>query len=122
MFGGGGKAKGAKKKKGRKKGKKGKKGKSNDDAKRNAELEAAMEEAEQKDAMINKLLLLGAGESGKSTLFKQMLMIYGDGFSLAEKKEYKPIIHRNIVSSIQILIDYCDEFSGKNTTFALAIL
>lgn len=87
--------------------------KKKEEERRNKTLEAEMEEAESKDAALNKLLLLGAGESGKSTLFKQMLMIYGDGFSLAEKKEYKPIIHRNIVSSIQILIDYADEFQDE---------
>jgi len=33
---------------------------------------------------IVKLFLLGAGESGKSTLVKQMKIIHGDGYSTDE--------------------------------------
>ena len=55
--------------------------------------------------MISKLLLLGAGESGKSTLFKQMVCIYGVGFSEAARREYRPIIHNNVITSIKTLIE-----------------
>ena len=41
-----------------------------------------------------KLLLLGAGESGKSTVFKQMKVIYGDQYSDAERKQQRPTIYR----------------------------
>jgi len=37
---------------------------------------------------INKLLLLGTGESGKSTLFKQMIKLYGVGFSDQDRKKH----------------------------------
>ena len=50
-----------------------------------------------------KLLLLGAGESGKSTVAKQMKMIYLNGFSDQEKKQYKEIIHSNVILNMRAL-------------------
>ncbi|KAG1090365.1 hypothetical protein G6F42_019715 [Rhizopus arrhizus] len=42
-----------------------------------------------------KLLLLGAGESGKSTILKQMKLIHDGGFTPEEKETYKEIIFSN---------------------------
>lgn len=64
------------------------------------------------DQQINKLLLLGAGESGKSTLFKQMITIYGKGFPLEERKTFEPIIYNNIITSMQCLIAAVPEHGG----------
>ncbi|THD28284.1 Guanine nucleotide binding protein alpha O [Fasciola hepatica] len=47
-----------------------------------------------------KLLLLGAGECGKSTVLKQMKIIHGQGYQEEERKEYVCIIFANIVQSM----------------------
>jgi len=62
------------------------------------------------DGDVNKLLLLGAGESGKSTLFKQMITIYGVGFPEAERATFRAVIFNNIMVSAQALIAAAPQF------------
>jgi GTPase SAR1 family protein len=71
---------------------------------RSKNLEKNMQDDHGKDQQVNKLLLLGAGESGKSTLFKQMITIYGDGFPESERRTFEPIIYNNVITSMQTLI------------------
>ena len=52
-----------------------------------------------------KVLLLGAGESGKSTFLKQMRIIHGSGYKEADRMEYKGVIYQNIVKGMKVLID-----------------
>ena len=61
----------------------------------------AMHEA---DATKLKLLLLGTGESGKSTVLKQMQIISGAGFTSKEVEHFRSIILANILESIQSLV------------------
>ncbi|XP_029693955.1 guanine nucleotide-binding protein subunit alpha-11-like [Takifugu rubripes] len=64
-----------------------------------------------------KLLLLGTGESGKSTFIKQMRIIHGTGYSEADRRGFTRLVFQNIVTAIQALvyaietlrIDYSDE-------------
>ncbi|KAM4664424.1 guanine nucleotide-binding protein G(i) subunit alpha-3-like [Discoglossus pictus] len=51
-----------------------------------------------------KVLLLGARESGKSTIIKQMKIIYGGGFSEDERKQYRAAVYRDIIQSITDII------------------
>lgn len=47
---------------------------------------------------------MGAGESGKSTLFKQMLTIYKKELRTdEERKPFAPIIYNNIITSMKTL-------------------
>jgi GTPase SAR1 family protein len=67
------------------------------------QLEGQLSQAHSQDQQINKLLLLGAGESGKSTLFKQMITIYGKGFPESERKTFTAIIYNNMITSMKTL-------------------
>lgn len=51
-----------------------------------------------------KLLLLGAGESGKSTFAKQMQIIHKNGFTEEERLTQRPVIYCNILDSMKKLI------------------
>lgn len=82
-----------------------------DKRKKNADFEAELaNQAKQEDEKI-KLLLLGAGESGKSTIFKQMKLIYGDQYSDAEKKQQIPTIYSNILQAIKVLVEHAISFN-----------
>ncbi|OIR58556.1 MAG: guanine nucleotide-binding protein (G protein) subunit alpha [Amphiamblys sp. WSBS2006] len=50
-----------------------------------------------------KLLLLGAGESGKSTILKQMKMIHQAGYSDQEREEQRAVIFGNVAHSARAL-------------------
>ena len=51
-----------------------------------------------------KLLLLGSGESGKSTIVKQMKIIHGNGYSEAERILFRPVVFCNAVQSLYTII------------------
>ncbi|KAL1924713.1 uncharacterized protein VTP21DRAFT_4367 [Calcarisporiella thermophila] len=52
-----------------------------------------------------KLLLLGAGESGKSTILKQMKLIHDGGYSNDERESFKEIIFSNTVQSMRVILE-----------------
>ena len=47
-----------------------------------------------------KLLLLGAGESGKSTIAKQMKILYMEGYNVQERRNFVHIVFANIAQSL----------------------
>ncbi|KAF7314520.1 G-protein alpha subunit [Mycena kentingensis (nom. inval.)] len=52
-----------------------------------------------------KMLLLGAGESGKSTVLKQMKLIHLDGYNAQERDAYKEIIFSNTIQSMRAILE-----------------
>lgn len=56
-----------------------------------------------------KLLLLGAGESGKSTFLKQMRIIHGIKFENELVKEYQQVIYQNVIKGMRVLVDARDK-------------
>ncbi|KAF9098303.1 guanine nucleotide-binding protein subunit alpha [Mortierella sp. AD031] len=55
-----------------------------------------------------KMLLLGAGESGKSTILKQMKLIHEGGYSNEEREAFKEIIYSNTVQSMRVILEAMD--------------
>lgn len=51
-----------------------------------------------------KLLLLGAGESGKSTVLKQMKLLHQGGFTHRERMQYGQVIWADAIESMRTLI------------------
>jgi predicted kinase len=52
-----------------------------------------------------RVLLLGAGESGKSTFLKQMRIIHGLGFDAESVQEFQHIIYLNAIQG-KLLLSY----------------
>lgn len=73
--------------------------------KKNAKIQSEIAADNELKKNTYKLLLLGAGESGKSTLVKQMKIIHGDGYTGNELESYKPTIHENIVLSMKAVLE-----------------
>uniref|UniRef100_A0A8C2XG11 Guanine nucleotide binding protein (G protein), alpha transducing activity polypeptide 2 n=1 Tax=Cyclopterus lumpus TaxID=8103 RepID=A0A8C2XG11_CYCLU len=89
--------------------------------KKSKELEKQLQEDADKDSKTVKLLLLGAGESGKSTIVKQMKILHQGGYTKEEQLEFRAVIFGNILQStlaiirgMEILsIDFGSSCAGK---------
>lgn len=66
----------------------------------NKQIEKIIEREKRNFRATHRLLLLGAGESGKSTIVKQMRILHIDGFSDEEKKEKIVDIKKNLRDAI----------------------
>jgi guanine nucleotide-binding protein subunit alpha len=52
-----------------------------------------------------KMLLLGAGESGKSTILKQMKLIHDGGYNDDEREAFREVIYSNAVQSLRAILE-----------------
>jgi GTPase SAR1 family protein len=81
-------------------------GEGKDDVRINTDkrLSVQLEKDKDKDDEVLKLLLLGPGESGKSTLLKQIIHLHGRGFDDLSRASYKSRIYQAVITSIKTLI------------------
>ncbi|KNE59273.1 guanine nucleotide-binding protein subunit alpha [Allomyces macrogynus ATCC 38327] len=71
----------------------------------NDQIEQQLKDARMQAQKEVKMLLLGAGESGKSTILKQMQLIHGVGYSDEERLAYKEIIYSNVIQSMKVILE-----------------
>eukprot|EP01084_Bolivina_argentea_P231396 390249_1 len=64
------------------------------------------------DKYVKKLLFLGSGGSGKSTIFKQLRKIHGDGWSKDDRITFTDHIHAQIIDQMKLAIE-CVEFQAE---------
>ena len=73
-----------------------------------------------------KLLLLGTGESGKSTFIKQMRIIHGTGYSEEDKRSFVKLVYQNIFMAMHSMIRAMDtlkiQYRDKRNEVRLGIL
>jgi GTPase SAR1 family protein len=84
-------------------------------------IEEGIARKKENDEEVFKLLLLGAGESGKSTLFKQCKHLYGHKLEPDERAKHIPFIVNNIMETLQKLIEAVDEERANDPEFTLQI-
>ncbi|KAF5355149.1 hypothetical protein D9756_005731 [Leucocoprinus leucothites] len=87
---------------------------------RSEEIDRSLDEDNKRLKRECKILLLGSGESGKSTIVKQMKIIHQGGFTTDQLLEYRPIICRNVVECARSVVIYmrktgieCQEITNR---------
>jgi len=85
-------------------------GPSTPEAKRTADIDKGLRQNKHQEDKIIKLLLLGAGESGKSTIFKQMKKMYGTPPTDEEMVRVTSYVRENCINFMKSLADAAVEF------------
>ena len=73
-------------------------------ASRSKEIDRTIKHDAKNTENLVKLLLLGAGESGKSTIAKQMKILFKDGYTEEERDAFRNVVFANIVQSMMAII------------------
>ncbi|XP_060799053.1 guanine nucleotide-binding protein subunit alpha-12a isoform X1 [Neoarius graeffei] len=76
---------------------------------RSREIDAMLARERRSVRRLVKILLLGAGESGKSTFLKQMRIIHGQQFDQKALLDFRDTIFENIIKGMRVLVDARDK-------------
>ncbi|THH12970.1 hypothetical protein EW146_g7198 [Bondarzewia mesenterica] len=82
---------------------------SEEDKRRHREAEKTLKDAKTKMASQVKVLLLGSGDSGKSTILKQMRLIHRIPFSPQEVESYRQLVFNNLTHGLKYLLDAMED-------------
>ena len=63
---------------------------------------------------VTKLLMLGTGSSGKTTIFKQLQYIYGNGYETKDRAIFSHHVQSQVFDSMKKLIDSCEIYYEDN--------
>jgi len=85
------------------------------DKRKHKEVEKALKEAKAKMASQVKVLLLGSGDSGKSTVLKQMRLIHRIPFDAREIEHYRQLVFNNLTRGMQALLESMEDMDLKLT-------
>ncbi|KUI68175.1 Guanine nucleotide-binding protein alpha-3 subunit [Cytospora mali] len=78
--------------------------------KRSQKIDKDLEEDSKRLRRECKILLLGSGESGKSTIVKQMKIIHLKGYSDDELYNYRPTVFKNLIECAKAVINAMRQF------------
>jgi len=84
-----------------------------EDKARHKSAEKQLKDAKAKMAKEVTVLLLGSGDSGKSTVLKQMRLIHRLPFSSQEIEMYRQIVFDNVVHGLHYILEAMDEMGIK---------
>lgn len=100
-------------------------------ARASAELQKKLQHWFKEDKKYIQILLLGTGESGKTTILKQMKILHVNGFSQEEQKEKCIEISKNLqesifdivdnMSKIEPIIEICDNEAKASADYILSV-
>ena len=69
----------------------------------NERIQNILEEKKKEQASLGKVLMLGPGESGKSTMLRQMMLRFGNGIERADREVMIPLIRDNIIRFVALI-------------------
>lgn len=76
-----------------------------DALRRNAEVDSQIRKAKRQQRKEAKILLLGSGDSGKTTIMKQMRLLTDGSFSKGELESYRQLVFANLITGMKALVD-----------------
>ena len=72
-----------------------------------------LEQKKSKDYI--KILLLGVGEAGKSTLIKMMRLMWAGGFDAEDRSQSREVIQSNILEAFKIILNHSPELNPDSS-------